>query len=603
VLLTRILTALATPLAAAGTLLAPAQAGAASFTSRDVTLTARDGVKLAATVFVPQAPAPARGYPALVLLHGWGEDRSSMQPLADLFATHGYVVLTYDQRGWGRSGGRVDSDGPATIGDARDAVAWLGRDTGLEGPKPPRVDWRAIGMSGVSYGGGTTLLAAEHGAKVAAIAPIIGWSDVEAALVPGGVIKTGYVLGLLHLCRRCDSFLSRLYRAAVTRRDTRLLASLTRPRSPIFDVAAIHVPTFLLQGRRDALFPPEQMIDLYERLRVPKRLYIGLLGHAPANDPAREVPHYTGELLAWFDHYLRGVDNGVQNLAPVEYAADPDPVTPFLTSAHFDPRLDTSFDGVERSGRSVTYYLHAGGALSDAPPAVEEPPDTIHAPDPRLAADPGQGVAYTLGAPLARGLVIRGRPRLTLPLASSDGYTHVVCELWWTKGARNALLGFGARYLAPARTATPEKMAVYFQYVVGEVPPGALLRLVVEGGTNRVYSSWFARYLPLQDPAGTRLVIAHSAATPASLTLPLAAPDQAPRVGRVQVVGLGLTRRLSARTHGAHRLSWSFGDGTPLRAGMHVTHRYSAPGRYAGTLTAYSAGGEATNVRFSVLVR
>jgi hypothetical protein len=445
-----------------------------------------------------------------------------------------------------------------------------------------------------------TLLAAEHGARLAAIAPIIGWSDVEDALVPGGVINSGYVLGLHHICPRCDGFLSRLYQAAVSHRNPALLTSMTRPRSPIFDVAAIHAATFLLQGRRDALFPPEQMIDLYDRLHAPKRLYIGVLGHAPANDPASEEPHYMAELVAWFDHYLRGVDNGIQNRAPVEYAADPDPVTPERTDARFDPRLDTSFDGVERSDHRVTYFLHARGVLSDEPPGAGELPDTIHAPARGRASDPGQGVAYTLSEPLAKRLVIRGRPRLSLSLASTDGFTHVVCELWWTKGERRALLGFGARYLAPALTATPAPVLVHFQYVVGEIPPGAVLRLVVEGGTNRVYSSWFARYLGWQNPAGTRLVIAHSAATPAALALPLAAPDRAPEVGRVHVGGHGLTRRLSARVRGAQRLSWSFGDGAPLRTGNDVLHRYAAPGRYVGTLTAYSAGGEATTVRFVV---
>src|SRR5438477_7203244 len=54
----------------------PATAQAASFTSSELTLRAPDGVALRGTIDVPRGPVvPPHGYPAIVLLHGWGGDR------------------------------------------------------------------------------------------------------------------------------------------------------------------------------------------------------------------------------------------------------------------------------------------------------------------------------------------------------------------------------------------------------------------------------------------------------------------------------------------------------------------------------------------------
>jgi dienelactone hydrolase len=582
----------------------PAAAQAAPFSTSQLALRARDGIGLRATMDVPKGPvAPPDGYPAVVVLHGWGANRSSVAALAGVLAARGYVTLAFDLRGWGQSGGVVDLDGPATIQDAKDSVTWLARGTALRSSfHRPRIDPNAIGMTGVSYGGGTTLNAAAAGAKLAAIAPIIPWSNLQEALEPGGVLKSGYVGNLLQQCAAgtCGSLLGTLYTLAGDHADDALVQQAMGSRSAIDNAAALRLPVFLLQGRRDYLFPPEQTIDLYQALPGPKRLYIGLLGHPPATDPPSEVPYYTGEIVAWFDHYLKGVDNGIQNRAPVEYAADPDPVSPGSSKARFDPRAAASFSSVRQGTDHLALYLHTGGTLSDQPPTGDEPEDTIAAPG--GSVDPATtGATFVSTAPAAAPLSIRGRPTITLPLASSDGFTHVFAELWWQKGSQSALFGWGARYFLPPLTATAVNISLDTMSVVADIPAGATLRVVVEGSTSPAYSSWFALGFGRPNPPGSHLELLHSALAPASVVLPVAPLTPAPSLAVTTSVHAHVA---TLRTRAPHttRVSWSFGDGSPLARGTRIRHRYPAPGTYAGMVTAYARSGAATTVPFSVRV-
>src|SRR5437764_1062027 len=120
---------------------------AGDWTKTDVTITAHDGVKLASTLYVPTGTPPAGGWPAIVMFHGLGGTRASMNTLAEQsFANSGYAVLTTDHRGHGESGGLFNTDGPAEIQDARDVYDWLAARAGR--------DKAHVGAWGLSLGGG-----------------------------------------------------------------------------------------------------------------------------------------------------------------------------------------------------------------------------------------------------------------------------------------------------------------------------------------------------------------------------------------------------------------------------------------------------------------
>lgn len=67
-----------------------------------------DGVRLAGDLWKPEGLEPNETRPALLMVHGWGGLKSHLnQAYAPRFAALGYIVLTFDYRGWGESDGKL----------------------------------------------------------------------------------------------------------------------------------------------------------------------------------------------------------------------------------------------------------------------------------------------------------------------------------------------------------------------------------------------------------------------------------------------------------------------------------------------------------------
>lgn len=105
------------------------------------------GAKLFGTLRIPRT---AIGRPAVVILHGSnyqtrGGQYAELAFVADQFARSGFVVLNYDKRGTGKSGGKREDDPDLISGDAASAVRLL--------RTRKEVDPKRIGLWGLSQGG------------------------------------------------------------------------------------------------------------------------------------------------------------------------------------------------------------------------------------------------------------------------------------------------------------------------------------------------------------------------------------------------------------------------------------------------------------------
>ena len=126
-----------------------------------------EGSRLAGNLWKPNSVENDR-VPAVLLVHGWGGTKDHLnQAYAPRFAQMGYVVLTFDYRGWGESEGRYyRADGAETeessfteireivdpfnqLEDIRNAVAFLLGDE--------NVDTDRMAIWGTSLGGGLAL--------------------------------------------------------------------------------------------------------------------------------------------------------------------------------------------------------------------------------------------------------------------------------------------------------------------------------------------------------------------------------------------------------------------------------------------------------------
>lgn len=278
-----------------------------------------DGIKLAVSVYTPPGKEPVGGWPAVIMIHGWGGDRSTYNDVAPVFMQNGYVVLIYDCRGFGQSEGKTSLAGPREIQDLHELMQYLVDHFHVSGDK--------IGSTGISYGGGQSyLLAASNqspdytGPKVKAIAPIMGWTDLVSALFPNDVMKTSYDAGLFATGYKADK---QNYNTDLPTWLVEGLSGINQAefkqqlalRSVIGQADRLaDVPIYALQAWRDELFPVEQVRSLFNRLQNQNRnlkLYAGGFGHPGAVTSQDERNFVFAQVLNWFDYWLKGKHNGI----------------------------------------------------------------------------------------------------------------------------------------------------------------------------------------------------------------------------------------------------------------------------------------------------
>jgi pimeloyl-ACP methyl ester carboxylesterase len=284
-------------------------------TTQELTITVSDGTKLACGLVLPGGSPPSGGWPGLLLFHGLGQTHAYMETIANAaFAPAGFASLACDARGTGASGGTFGLEGPTEVQDARDLFDRLAARSDVSDTQ--------IGAFGLSLGGGDVWNSAVAGVPFKAIVPAITWTSLGQALNPNGVPKAGEIAHLAQVIpvSRWDSSLTQARTDLLGGTVSAAVKSTEATRSPRSKLHTLHVPTFLLQGRHDFLFDLDQAVAAYKLLAGPKRLYLGNLGHPPAQNPAAEQPHFLLEAVGWFLQYLAG---GPKLGGGVELAHDP----------------------------------------------------------------------------------------------------------------------------------------------------------------------------------------------------------------------------------------------------------------------------------------
>ncbi len=133
-----------------------------------------DGVRLVGRVYTPESMTPGQKIPGLLLVNGWGGTvKNTSARYAKIFADEGYVVLTQDYKGWGKSNGRLyydrylpggeeTEDVTVTVKHLRHVVDPISFVQDTEAAfnflvSDPRVQKNNIGVWGTSMGGGVSL--------------------------------------------------------------------------------------------------------------------------------------------------------------------------------------------------------------------------------------------------------------------------------------------------------------------------------------------------------------------------------------------------------------------------------------------------------------
>ncbi|MFF3402683.1 CocE/NonD family hydrolase [Streptomyces sp. NPDC002659] len=295
------------------------QAQSATADVRFVDITGDGGTVLKANVVTPAGSDGTRRYPVVVLPTSWGLPQIEYLAQAKQLADSGYVVVTYNTRGFWQSGGSIEVAGPPDIADASKVIDWALANTPADPGK--------VGMAGVSYGAGLTLLAAAHDKRIKAVAALSGWADLVESIYSGRtqhVQATAMLSGAGYLTGRpseefkqitADFFSSNLAKEQE-------LIDWGKKRSPATYLDRINAngaAIMLGNAWGDSIFPPNQYADFYEKLTGPKRLEFRPGDHATAEGSGLfGLPNDSWTSAhRWLDHYLKGADNGVDSEPPV----------------------------------------------------------------------------------------------------------------------------------------------------------------------------------------------------------------------------------------------------------------------------------------------
>ncbi|MFC6980486.1 alpha/beta hydrolase [Microbulbifer taiwanensis] len=319
-----------------------------------------------ASLFIPDGPAPLGGYPTVLLPGGWGQDKSMYDLAADMLSENGYLVLSYSNRGFSNSGGLADVAGPDTLGDISALIDWLESNYAVG----------KIGLGGISYGGGISLLGAVADDRVDAVAAMSAWADLEFELYPNETVNFFWG-NLLLSAERTIPEVDQLWENITERKNLDQVRAFSASRSAIYRIQELNqrdIPILVSHQYGDYLFKPNRILDLFEALETPKKLLLnpGTHGATESLDSAlyRHIWHNN---LRWFDHYLKGEDNGV----------DSEPSVDITTRLATERELHNNWPVTDSGDR---YFLHPrltqfhAGALSETPTWV------FHATIPSVAA-------------------------------------------------------------------------------------------------------------------------------------------------------------------------------------------------------------------------
>lgn len=284
------------------------------------TLPGWDGTSLGAFVVEPEDQGTGR-FPLLIMPSSWGIPGVEYVGAAQGLAKRGYVVISYSSRGFWESGGAIDIAAPPTVEDVSALIDWALANT--------RADPNRIGVSGISYGAGTSLLAAARDPRIKAVAALSGWADLEDALYANQTpsaqgIALLVALGLVtgrpgpEMSTINRKTLSGDFQGAV---DTLLpVADIRSPANSVSQLNANGTAVFLANAYNDSLFPPGQLVDFFNALTVPKQLQLRHGDHAVTEAlGALGVPNEVYDSVGdWFDHYLLGTANGIDREPAVQ---------------------------------------------------------------------------------------------------------------------------------------------------------------------------------------------------------------------------------------------------------------------------------------------
>jgi len=312
-----------------------------------------DGIKLAVDVIRPAQdgkPAEERlpavwNYYAYIrarIAEGKAVSIVDTAPSMQTLVQHGYVIVVVDARGLGASYGLTSFPGIHEEGRyGYEITEWIARQSWCDG---------RVGMLGHSYSALMNYMIAGHAPPhLRAIFPSMAPFDTYQLAYPGGVYRKGLsdmmtpamrkqqaeapvarvdedVTGaMLTEAKRqhketVDAFYHRLVPFRDSEKGDLKPWTLNNLVTHLREINASRIPVYQWSGWFDVYV--RDAFQWHVNLVGPRKIAIGPWAHSEG-DPAKRKEW--GQLVAveqlrWFDHWLKGIDNGIMDEPPIRFA-------------------------------------------------------------------------------------------------------------------------------------------------------------------------------------------------------------------------------------------------------------------------------------------
>jgi X-Pro dipeptidyl-peptidase len=252
------------------------------------------------------------------------------------FVPRGYAVALIDFSGTSRSTGCMDTSGRSEVASGKSVIDWLnGRATGFSaasGGSVVTASWStgAAAMIGKSWDGSITQGVASTGVDglrtivpISAISSWYDWFRSDGVAFRSFGTPTSLASGFenANAQARCGAVRSEMTSGAPANGD---FTPMWQQRDYVRSAANVRAAVFSVNGRADLNVKPINWGQWLDALppSVPRKLWLSQTGHVDPFDFRRAT--WVTTLHRWFDRWLLGIQNGIENepQVSVERAVD-----------------------------------------------------------------------------------------------------------------------------------------------------------------------------------------------------------------------------------------------------------------------------------------
>jgi predicted acyl esterase len=289
---------------------------------KEVWIPMPDGIRLAASLFMPANRESSAKFPVLLeyLPYRKDESRNGRFQLFSYFVERGYIVARVDIRGTGTSEGKLIeyeyTDQEQEDGEV--VIDWLSKQAWSTG---------SVGMFGISWGAFNSIqMAMRNPPALKAIIAIMGTDDLfrdDVHFIDGMMHVDSYELGqdIANILPAPPDYVidEAYFRHRFDTEPWLLIYKRQQHDGPFWnrasldsDYSSIRIPTFVIGGWYDGY--RDSVPRMLEKLEAPIKGIMGPWAHSWPNSPYPEPGmEWRQEAVRWFDFWLKGDDTGIMD--------------------------------------------------------------------------------------------------------------------------------------------------------------------------------------------------------------------------------------------------------------------------------------------------